>query len=163
MSNYALDAVGRYKSNQKVYLLCLVCLLLLPLVVIIGFHIAGKPLVELASAAPNYVPVVVLMACALLLNRRILKDLQRCADVIDGLQIENINLQWELDAYRNENGELRKKLAESERKREEAEASAKRCWEMLSDEQRGLAVSIKDMLELNGPQRVQQQEYPHNE
>ena len=140
--NYAVKAIGRYKFNQKVYLLCLACLLLLPLV-IIGFYIAGKPLVELASAAPNYVPVVVLMACALLLNRRILKDLQRCADVIAESEYKNCKLQGELEACRNENSELSLKLAE-------AEARAERCWEMLSDEQRRLAVSIKDMLGLNG-------------
>ena len=161
--NYAVKAIGRHKSNQKVYLFCLACLLLLPLVVIIGFHIAGKPLVELASAAPNYVPVVVLMACALLLNRRILKDLQRCADVIDGLQIENINLQWELDACRNENSKLRKELAESERKREETEALVASYREKIPKELLELEDAIGEMLKLNGPQRVQQQEYPHSE
>ena len=158
MSNYALDAVGRYKSNQKFYTFSLAVLLLPPLIVIIGYT-AGKPLVELASAAPTYVPVVVLVTCALLLNRRILKDLQRCADVIDGLQIENINLQWELDAYENENKELLSKLAESERKREEAEDRAERYWEMLPEDKRKLAEdqrkledAIEEMIELNSSQ-----------
>lgn len=32
MSNYALDAVGRYKSNQKFYTFSLVVLLLLSLI-----------------------------------------------------------------------------------------------------------------------------------
>lgn len=52
MNNCAADAVRRYKTNQKVYLFCLACLLLPPLIVIIGFYLAEKPLVELASAAP---------------------------------------------------------------------------------------------------------------
>ena len=176
--NCAAKAIGRYKSNQKVYLFCLACLLFPPLVVIIGFCIAGKPLVELASAAPNYVPVVVLVTCTFLLNKKVIKDLQGCVDVIDGLQIENINLQWELDAYRNENNNLRDALLKSESGRKEAERLAKRYWEMLPEDKRKLAEdqrkledSIEEMLELNSSQRIsdhsrnisgcpRQQEYP---
>ena len=160
--NCAAKAIGRYKFNQKVYLFCLACLLLPPLIVIIGFHIAGKPLVELASAAPNYVPVVALMMCTLLLNRKVIKDLTECTNVIDELQkksIENDKLQWELDACRNENSELRDALLESEHGREEAERLAKQYWEMLPEDKRKLAEdqrkledAIKEMLELNSSQ-----------
>lgn len=177
MSNYALGAVGRYKSNQKFYTFSLVVLLLPPLIVIIGFYIAGKPLVELASAAPTYVPVVVLVTCTLLINNKVIKDLKGCADVIDGLQIENINLQWELDAYKNENNELRDRLLESESGRKEAERLTKQHWEMLPEDQRKLVEdqrkledSIEEMLELNSQRTSdhsrnisgcpRQQEYP---
>ena len=157
--NCAAKAIGRYKSNQKVYLFCLACLLLPPLIVIIDFYVAGKPLVELASAAPTYVPVVVLVTCTLLINNKVIKDLKGCVDVIDGLQIENINLQWELDAHKNENKELRDRLLESERGRKEAERLAKQYWEMLpedkrkfAEDQRKLEDAIKEMLELNSSQ-----------
>lgn len=166
MSNYALDAVGRYKSNQKFYTFSLVVLLLPPLIVIIGYT-AGKPLVELASAAPTYVPVVVLVTCTLLLNSKVIKDLTECANVIDALQkksIENDNLQWELDAYRNENNNLRNALLESERELEEAKALAECYWKMLPEDKRKLAEdqrkledSIEEMLELNSSQRTSSQ------
>lgn len=162
--NCAAKATGRYKSNQKVYLFCLACLLLPPLIVIIGFYLAEKPLVELASAAPTYVPVVVLVTCTLLINNKVIKDLKGCADVIDGLQIENINLQWELDAYKNKNNELRDRLLESESGRKEAERLAKQYWEMLPEDRRKLAEdqckledSIEEMLELNSPQHTSSQ------
>lgn len=164
MSNYALDAVGRYKSNQKFYTFSLVVLLLLPLIVIIDFYSAGKPLVELASAAPTYVPVVVLVTCTLLLNSKVIKDLTECANVIDALQkksIENDKLQWELDACRNENNDLRDALLKSESGRKEAERLAKLYWEMLPEDKRKLAEdqrkledSIKEMLELNSSQHT---------
>ena len=166
MSNYALDAVGRYKSNQKFYTFSLVVLLLPPLIVIIGYT-AGKPLVELASAAPTYVPVVVLVTCTLLLNSKVIKDLTECANVIDALQkksIENDKLQWELDAYENENKELRGRLLESERGRKEAERLAKQYWEMLPEDKRKLAEdqrkfegSIEEMLGLNSSQHTSSQ------
>lgn len=146
--NCAAKAIGRYKFNQKVYLFCLACLLLPPLIVIIGFHIAGKPLVELASAAPNYVPVVALMMCTLLLNRKVIKDLTECTNVIDELQkksIENNKLQWELDACRNENSELLSKLAE-------AEARAESYRKKIPKELLELEDAIKEMLELNSSQ-----------
>ena len=144
-TNCAVNAVSRYKSNQKVYLFCLACLLLPPLIIIIGFYLAEKPLVELASAAPTYVPVVVLVTCTLLINNKVIKDLKGCADVIDGLQIENINLQWELDACRNENSELLSKLAE-------AEARAESYRKKIPKELLELEDAIKEMLELNSSQ-----------
>ena len=163
-TNCAVNAVRRYKSNQKVYLFCLACLLLPPLIIIIGFYLAEKPLVELASAAPTYVPVVVLVTCTLLINNKVIKDLKGCADVIDGLQIENINLQWELDACKNENNDLRDRLLESESGRKEAERLAKRYWEMLPGDLRKLAEdqckledAIEEMLELNSSQHTSSQ------
>lgn len=174
MSNYATDAVSRYKSNQKVYTFSLVVLLLLPPIAVFSSYIfLGESLVELEpsnsamTAVINYVTMVLLAMSTFLLNRKVVRDLQKCVDVIDALQEE-------LDKCKHDNGNLRDKLAESERKREEAEALAERYWEMLSDEQRRLAVSIEEMLELNSSQhtsgrpqdasgRLQQQEYPHNE
>lgn len=122
-------------------------------------------------------PVVVLVTCTLLINNKVIKDLKGCADVIDGLQIENDKLQWELDAYRNENNDLRDALLESERGRKEAERLAKQYWEMLPEDKRKLAEdkrkledAIGEMLELNSQRTSdhsrnisgcpRQQEYP---
>ena len=111
--NCTADPIRRYKFNQMVYLTCLILLPLLPLITAFGLYISERPLpslVELASSVMSVVingaPVVVLMVCAFLLNKRILKDPQRCANVIDALQDE-------LVACRNENSELLSKLAEA--------------------------------------------------
>lgn len=187
MSNYALDAVGRYKSNQKFYTFSLVVLLLLSLIAIFGFYVSGKPIASLSSTAViSYVTITVMAMCTFLLNRKVIKDLTECTNVIDELQkksIENDKLQWELDAYRNENNDLRDALLESERGRKEAERLAKQYWEMLPEDKRKLAEdkrkledAIEEMLELNSSQHTssqrtsehsrdisgcpQQQEYP---
>ncbi len=181
MSNYALDTVGRYKSNQKFYTFSLVVLLLLSLIAIFGFYVSGKPIASLSSTAViNYVTITVMAMCTFLLNRKVIKDLTECANVIDELQkksIENDKLQWELDAYKNENKELRDRLLESESGRKEAERLAKRYWEMLpgdkrkpEEDQRKLEDSIEEMLELNSQRTSdhsrnisgcpRQQEYP---
>ena len=182
MSNYALDAVGRYKSNQKFYTFSLVVLLLLSLIAIFGFYVSRKPIASLSSTAViNYVTITVMAMCTFLLNRKVIKDLTECTNVIDELQkksIENDKLQWELDAYRNENNDLRDALLESERGRKEAERLAKQYWEMLPEDKRKLAEdkrkledSIEEMLELNSSQHTsdhsrnisscpRQQEYP---
>ena len=153
MSNYALDAVGRYKSNQKFYTLSLVVLLLLSLIAIFGFYVSGKPIASLSSTAViNYVTITVMAMCTFLLNRKVIKDLTECTNVIDELQkksIENDKLQWELDAYRNENNDLRDALLESERGRKEAERLAEQYWGMLPEDKRKLEDSIEEMLELN--------------
>lgn len=174
MSNYAVDTISRYKANHKVYAFSLVVLLLLPPIAVFSSYIfLGESLVEpepsnsAMTAVVNYVTMALLATSTFLLSRKAIGDIQKCVDVIDALQEE-------LAAYKSENSELLSKLAESERKRKEAEALAERYWEMLSDEQRRLAVSIEEMLELNSPQhtsgrpqdasgRLQQQEYPHNE
>ena len=154
-TNCAVNAVSRYKSNQKVYTVGLVILLILPLVTVLGYYILGKPITELASSSSvwtaviNYVTMVVLATSTTLLNRRVVKDLQGCVDVIDALQDE-------LVACRNKNSELLSKLAE-------AEARAESYREKTPKELLDLEDAIKEMLELNGPQRVQQQEYPHSE
>lgn len=181
MSNYALDAVGRYKSNQKFYTFSLVVLLLLSLIAIFGFYGSGKPIASLSSTAViNYVTITVLAMCTFLLNRKVIKDLTECTNVIDELQkksIENDKLQWELDACRNENNDLRDALLKSESGRKEAERLAKRYWEMLPgdqrklvEDQRKLEDSIEEMLELNSQRTSdhsrnisgcpRQQEYP---
>ena len=181
MSNYALDAVGRYKSNQKFYTFSLVVLLLLSLIAIFGFCVSGKPIASLSSTAViNYVTITVMAMCTFLLNRKVIKDLTECTNVIDELQkksIENDKLQWELDAYRNENNDLRDALLESERGRKEAERLAKQYWEMLPEDKRKLEEdkrkledSIEEMLELNSQRTSdhsrnisscpRQQEYP---
>lgn len=181
MSNYALDAVGRYKSNQKFYTFSLVVLLLLSLIAIFGFYVSGKPIASLSSTAViNYVTITVLAMCTFLLNRKVIKDLTECTNVIDELQkksIENDKLQWELDACRNENNDLRDALLKSESGRKEAERLAKRYWEMLPgdqrklvEDQRKLEDSIEEMLELNSQRTSdhsrnisgcpRQQEYP---
>ena len=174
MSNYALDAVGRYKSNQKFYTFSLVVLLLLSLIAIFGFYVSGKPIASLSSTAViNYVTITVLAMCTFLLNRKVIKDLTECTNVIDELQkksIENDKLQWELDACRNENNDLRDALLKSESGRKEAERLAKRYWEMLPGDQRKLEDSIEEMLELNSQRTSdhsrnisgcpRQQEYP---
>lgn len=157
-TNYAANAVGRYKFNQKVYTVGLVILLILPLVTVLGYYILGKPITELASSSSvwtaviNYVTMVVLATSTTLLNRRVVKDLQGCVDVID-------TLQDELVACRSENSKLRKELAKSERKRKEAEAIARQYWEMLPEDLRKLAEdqckfedAIEEMLELNSSQ-----------
>lgn len=149
MSNYALDAVGRYKSNQKFYTFSLVVLLLLSLIAIFGFYVSGKPIASLSSTAViNYVTITVLAMCTFLLNRKVIKDLTECTNVIDELQkksIENDKLQWELDACRNENSELLSKLAE-------AEARAESYREKIPKELLELEDAIKEMLELNSSQ-----------
>lgn len=181
MSNYALDAVGRYKSNQKFYTFSLVVLLLLSLIAIFGFYVSGKPIASLSSTAViNYVTITVLAMCTFLLNRKVIKDLTECTNVIDELQkksIENDKLQWELDVCRNENNDLRDALLKSESGRKEAERLAKRYWEMLPgdqrklvEDQRKLEDSIEEMLELNSQRTSdhsrnisgcpRQQEYP---
>lgn len=181
MSNYALDAVGRYKSNQKFYTFSLVVLLLLSLIAIFGFYVSGKPIASLSSTAViNYVTITVLAMCTFLLNRKVIKDLTECTNVIDELQkksIENDKLQWELDACRNENNDLRDALLKYESGRKEAERLAKRYWEMLPgdqrklvEDQRKLEDSIEEMLELNSQRTSdhsrnisgcpRQQEYP---
>ena len=106
--------------------------------------------------------------------------LTECTNVIDELQkksIENDKLQWELDACRNENNDLRDALLKSESGRKEAERLAKRYWEMLPgdqrklvEDQRKLEDSIEEMLELNSQRTSdhsrnisgcpRQQEYP---
>lgn len=143
--NCTADPIRRYKFNQMVYLTCLILLPLLPLITAFGLYISERPLpslVELASSVMSVVingaPVVVLMACAFLLNKRILKDLQRCANVIDALQDE-------LVACRNENSELLSKLAE-------AEARAESYREKIPKELLELEDAIKEMLELNSSQ-----------
>ena len=168
MSNYALDAVGRYKSNQKFYTFSLVVLLLLSLIAIFGFYVSRKPIASLSSTAViNYVTITVMAMCTFLLNRKVIKDLTECTNVIDELQkksIENDKLQWELDAYRNENNDLRDALLESEHGREEAERLAKQYWEMLPEDKRKLAEdqrkledAIGEMLELNSSQHTSSQ------
>lgn len=168
MSNYALDAVGRYKSNQKFYTFSLVVLLLLSVSAIFGFYVSGKPIASLSSTAViNYVTITVMAMCTFLLNRKVIKDLTECTNVIDELQkksIENDKLQWELDAYRNENNDLRDALLESEHGREEAERLAKQYWEMLPEDKRKLAEdqrkledAIGEMLELNSSQHTSSQ------
>ena len=93
--NCTADPIRRYKFNQMVYLTCLILLPLLPLITAFGLYISERPLpslVELASSVMSVVingaPVVVLMACAFLLNKR------------------------------NENSELLSKLAEAEARAE---------------------------------------------
>jgi len=173
MSNYALDAVGRYKSNQKFYTFSLVVLLLLSLIAIFGFYVSRKPIASLSSTAViNYVTITVMAMCTFLLNRKVIKDLTECTNVIDELQkksIENDKLQWELDACRNENSELLSKLTE-------AEARAESYRKKIPKELLELEDAIKEMLELNSSQHTssqrtsehsrdisgcpQQQEYP---
>ena len=149
MSNYALDAVGRYKSNQKFYTFSLVVLLLLSLIAIFGFYVSEKPIASLSSTAViNYVTITVMAMCTFLLNRKVIKDLTECTNVIDELQkksIENDKLQWELDAYRNENSELLSKLAE-------VEACAESYREKIPKELLELEDAIEEMLELNSSQ-----------
>ena len=143
-TNCAANAVRRYKSNQKVYTVGLVILLILPLVTVLGYCILGKPITELASSSSvwtaviNYVTMVVLATSTTLLNRRVVKDLQGCVDVID-------TLQDELVACRNENSELLSKLAE-------AEARAESYREKIPKELLELEDAIEEMLELNSSQ-----------
>lgn len=149
--NCAADAVRRYKTNQKVYTVGLVILLILPLITVLGYYILGKPITELASSSSvwtaviNYVTMIVLATSTTLLNRRVVKDLQGCADVIDALQKESIKKDKLLGAYRSENSKLRKALAESE-------ARAESYREKIPKELLELEDAIKEMLELNSSQ-----------
>ena len=111
-------------------------------------YILGEPiasLVELASSTSviNYVTMIVLMMCTFLLNKKVIKDISQHANAIDALQKKSIENDKLLDEYKCENSKLRKKLAESERKRGEAEALAERYWKMLSDAQRATEESLK--------------------
>ena len=153
---------GRRSSvqDQPEGILVLPCLLTAPAADCYHRLLSRRKAASRASVGcPTYVPVVVLVTCTLLINNKVIKDLKGCADVIDGLQIENINLQWELDAYENENDDLRDRLLESESGRKEAERLAKLYWEMLPEDlrkfvedRRKLEDAIKEMLELNSSQ-----------
>ena len=94
------------------------------------------PSLELVSskslAAVIYMAIIAIIACALFLNNRALRNSQKYA-----------NLQKELDAYRSENSKFRKELAESERKRKEAEAIARQYWEMLPEDQRAIYGALR--------------------
>ena len=155
--NCAAKAIGLYKSNHKVYTVGLVILLILPLVTVLGYYILGKPITELASSSSvwtaviNYVTIVVLATSTTLLNRRVVKDLQGCVDVIDTLQKKTIENDKLLDEYKRENSKLRKELAESERKREETEALVASYRKKIPKELLELEDAIGEMLKLNSP------------
>lgn len=155
MSNYALEAVGRYKSNQKFYTFSLVVLLLLSLIAIFGFYVSGKPIASLSSTAViNYVTITVMAMCTFLLNRKVIKDLTECTNVIDELQKKSIENDKLLDEYKRENSKLRKELAESERKREETEALVASYRKKIPKELLELEDAIGEMLKLNSPRHT---------
>jgi len=130
--NCATDDIKVHEVNRKVYLACLVALLLLP-VAIFGFYALDPDLfaslVELVSsklaAMLAYVTIVTLVMSICRLDKRVARCIQKI-----------IKLQKELDKSKDKNGELQDALAESEHKRKKAEDRANAYKALLSKEQR---------------------------
>ena len=138
-ANQAANDIKTYESIRKIYSFCLVILLLLLATVALVSYILGEeslPSLELVSskslAAVIYMAIIAIIACALFLNERAIRNSKKYA-----------NLQKELDESERKNSELDNALLESERKLEEAKALAERYWKMLSDAQRATEESLK--------------------
>ena len=138
-ANQAANDIKTHESIRKIYSCCLVILLLLLATVALVSYILGEeslPSLELVSskylAAVIYMAIIAIIACALFLNERAIRNSKKYA-----------NLQKELDESERKNSELDNALLESERKLEEAKALAERYWKMLSDAQRATEESLK--------------------
>lgn len=138
-ANQAANDIKTHESIRKIYSCCLVILLLLLATVALVSYILGEeslPSLELVSskslAAVIYMAIIAIIACALFLNERAIRNSKKYA-----------NLQKELDESERKNSELDNALLESERKLEEAKALAERYWKILSDAQRATEESLK--------------------
>ena len=138
-ANQAANDIKTYESIRKIYSCCLVILLLLLATVALVSYILGEeslPSLELVSskslAAVIYMAIIAIIACALFLNERAIRNSKKYS-----------NLQKELDESERKNSELEKALLESERELEKAKALAERYWKMLSDVQRDTEESLK--------------------
>lgn len=153
-ANQAANDIKTHESIRKIYSYCLVILLLLATVALVSYILGEEslPSLELVSskslAAVIYMAIIAIIACALFLNERAIRNSKKYS-----------NLQKELDESERKNSELDNALLESERELEEAKALAERYWEMLPEDLRKLAEdqckledAIEEMLELNSSQ-----------
>ncbi len=153
-ANQAANDIKTHESIRKIYSCCLVILLLLATVALVSYILGEEslPSLELVSskslAAVIYMAIIAIIACALFLNERAIRNSKKYS-----------NLQKELDESERKNSELDNALLESERELEEAKALAERYWEMLPEDLRKLAEdqckledAIEEMLELNSSQ-----------
>ena len=139
VTNAIADDIRSHERSQKIYSLCFLAVLLLPLLLVFVSYVLGAhqlpSLVELVSsklaAMLAYVTIVTLVMSICRLDKRVARCIQKI-----------IKLQKELDKSKDKNGELQDALAESEHKRKEAEALAKAYEKMLSKEQRDIAEAL---------------------
>ena len=90
----------------------------------------------------DYSMALAFVACALLFNKRTAKHANATNE-----------LQRKLAKSKDENVKLNKALAESEHKREKAEAIAKQYWEMIPEDQRATYGALR-AANSNRPGRV---------
>ena len=139
VTNAIADDIRSHERSQKIYSLCFLAVLLLPLLLVFVSYVLGAhQLPSLAELVPSklsmlsivgYVSTVTLVYTILFLNKRMTVCLKVYSVTIDELLDECVELQEKLD--------------ESERKLEEAKALAERYWKMLSDAQRATEESLK--------------------
>ena len=139
VTNAIADDIRSHERSQKIYSLCFLAVLLLPLLLVFVSYILGEeslPSLELVSskslAAVIYMATITFIVCALFLNKRAIRNSKKYA-----------NLQKEFDKSERKNSELEKALLESERELEKAKALAEHYWKMLSDVQRDTEESLK--------------------
>lgn len=128
VTNAIADDIRSHERSQKIYSLCFLAVLLLPLLLVFVSYVLGAhQLPSLAELVPSklsmlsivgYVSTVTLVYTILFLNKRMTVCLKVYSVTIDEL------------------------LDESERRRKEAEALAKAYEKMLSKEQRDIAEAL---------------------
>lgn len=128
VTNAIADDIRSHERSQKIYSLCFLAVLLLPLLLVFVSYVLGAhqlpSLVELVPSKLSmlsivgYVSTVTLVYTILFLNKRMTVCLKVYSVTIDEL------------------------LDESERRRKEAEALAKAYEKMLSKEQRDIAEAL---------------------
>ena len=138
VTNAIADDIRSHERSQKIYSLCFLAVLLLPLLLVFVSYVLGAhQLPSLAELVPSklsmlsivgYVSTVTLVYTILFLNERMTVCLKVYSVTIDELLDECVELQEKLD--------------ESERRRKEAEALAKAYEKMLSKEQRDIAEAL---------------------
>ena len=129
VTNAIADDIRSHERSQKIYSLCFLAVLLLPLLLVFVSYVLGAhqlpSLAELVLSMLSivgYVSTVTLVYTILFLNKRMTVCLKVYSVTIDELLDECVELQEKLD--------------DSERRRKEAEALAKAYEKMLSKEQR---------------------------
>ena len=128
VTNAIADDIRSHERSQKIYSLCFLAVLLLPLLLVFVSYVLGAhQLPSLAELVPSklsmlsivgYVSTVTLVYTILFLNKRMTVCLKVYSVTIDEL------------------------LDQSERRRKEAEALAKAYEKMLSKEQRDIAEAL---------------------
>ena len=139
VTNAIADDIRSHERSQKIYSLCFLAVLLLPLLLVFVSYVLGAhQLPSLAELVPSklsmlsivgYVSTVTLVYTILFLNKRMTVCLKVYSVTIDELLDECVELQEKLD--------------ESERELEKAKALAERYWKMLSGVQRDTEESLK--------------------